>query len=199
MPGLDWVTVTRTAQTWVAAVAVAAAVLFGLTAHLQPRPDDVQDAPDPGTFRVLDRPQDADDRAAIESFAGDPGVDLSGARLLGIDPAGRRYLLVPAGSQLCLVVLTGPESAGGGCDPAANVRGHGIWLKGGEGAGDDAQQAYLAIVTPDEYADARLVAASDPVLRTENLVVIATRLDAGDRVTLHSDRYRDITITTRAG
>lgn len=150
---------------------------------------------DPGTFRVLSEPQDAEDLAAIESFQGEAELDLNDARLLGADRLGRQYLIVAPGTRICLVVVYDSTSAGVGCESAGNVARDGMWLGGGQAPAGAPMPVHLAILVPDEYADATVTHSGDLLLRVPNLVVVTAEEEASSQVTFHSNRYRDLQFT----
>lgn len=144
------------------------------------------------TFAAQARPQSAADRSALSSFRGDASIALADARLLGTDGRGRHFMLVDAGDQVCLVVISGPEQSGTACDHRGSVSRDGLWLKYGQG--DD---IVVAIAIPDAHRDARLQAEVEPVVRTPDLVVLPSRRDTSEVITLASARFPDLRIASR--
>lgn len=186
----------RRAWVLVAAVVVVAAVVLGVASQLMRRAGVDQLPLDPGSLRVLDEPPDDRDRSVAESFHGDAGVDLGNARLLATDEWDRQYVLVEESGRICLLVIAS-ESVGAACDPADAVRRQGVWLGGGvEGSGVVEAPGVLAVILPDEYADATATSSMEELLRAPNLLVFKTRRDVSDEVVIRSDRYQDIQIKT---
>lgn len=155
--------------------------------------DAVQAKPGTATFSILDRPPTDEDVQARGRDTGDQTVSLADARLAGTETAtGRTYFLTRNGDEICLVVVSAPHAAAGGCERATDVAAHGLFVKYG-----DASSSFIAVAVPDEYADATVRTAGAVLLHEPNLVVTrADPLGTPTRVVLASSRYKDWTITT---
>lgn len=155
--------------------------------------DAAQAKPGTITFSILDRPPTDEDVQARARYTGDQTVSLADARLAGTETAsGRTYFLTRNGDDICLVVVSGPNAAAGGCERASGVAAHGLFVKYG-----DASSSFIAVAVPDEYADATVRTAGAVLLHEPNLMVArADPLGTPTRVVLASSRYKDWSITT---
>lgn len=174
----------------VASVGIIAAAIVVLSDDATSR------VPSNASFSIMDRPQNATDRAAIKSFKGTPLVEIRNARLLGTDKRNHHRLITVEDRQVCLVEIASPEASNIACDSPEDVAREGLWLKSGGEVNSAGQMEYaLSVLISDEYSDADVAATGKVVEREKNLLVVASARGRSDSVSLKSNRYRDLTIT----
>lgn len=61
-------------------------------------------------------------------------------------------------------------------------------LGGVAGSGAEEAPGFLAVILPDEYADATAASSMEELLRAPNLLVLEARRDIADEVVIRSDR-----------
>lgn len=169
----------------------AVALVIGLTALTGALAAGVPSLSGSATFEILNRPQSLADTVAIQEYRGEPIPQLATARLAGTDGSGRRYFVAQNDEEVCLIIVTSPESASGSCDSSNGAATGRLWNK----FGDDST-SHLAMVVPDGFFEATLTGVEQPTLRTNNLVVVPAKRGVAQTAVFHGALGRTITVAT---
>lgn len=149
-------------------------------------------------YALLDRPPPADDPhvARPRDPAAEPGrpAATDGLRLLGVDPAGRSYLLTRGEGTVCLHVQAGGADLRVACGDRATVRERGLWVRF-----DQAGATWLAILTPDTLAGAEVDAGAEPAWRSSNVTLLRSEAGARERVAFHGKAGRSLVVVASEG
>lgn len=176
----------------VTVVLTMVAVIHGFS-----KPTESPSAPT-ATFALLDAPQPV----TLPTVLSDTTPGSPNARLLGTDDAGRSYFLYAENSRVCLETEHERQSGNAtiqdgslSCDLAGHLTSA-VWWESFRSK----NTPYLAVVLPDEYADARLHTSGTErlVLRAPNLRVYVVRPGTAVSITVASTTYRPLTANVPA-
>lgn len=149
-------------------------------------------------YVLLDRPPPPDDPHLLRAREGDPvrGVPTGApeSRLLGVDPAGRSYLLTRADATVCLHVQTDGADLRVACGERPVVRERGLWVRF-----DQAGATWLAILTPDTLAGAEVDADVEPTWRSRNITLLRSEPGAREQVAFRTQGGRDLVVVAAEG